>query len=115
MKYKFLPTDKKQIVNRTKEIERHIKLNQNMDYWIPEWEKNFQQLLSDKDLVDYLNTDLDKSNFQWDYNDLTKEQKDYVDTLQYYQQKKYKKDYVATMKEIEEKDIELFNYITYGK
>lgn len=114
MKYKFLPPSKKQIINRTKEIERHIKLNQNMDYWIPEWEKNFQQLLNDKDLVDYLNTDLDKSNFEWDYNDLTPTQKDYVDTLHYYQQKRYKKDYVATMKEIEEKDVELYNFITYG-
>ena len=50
-----------------------------------------------------------------EYEDLTTEQKDYVETLHYYQLKGYKEDYEATMKEIKEKDIELFNLITYGK
>lgn len=50
-----------------------------------------------------------------EYENLTPAQKDYVETLHYYQLKGYKEDYEATMKEIKEKDRELYNYITYGK
>ena len=49
-----------------------------------------------------------------EYNELTTEEQDLIDTLQYYQLKGYTEDYSKLLKEIEETNKELFKWIRYG-